>query len=578
MSDAGAGAAQRYREHMRDKAARLGGGEDAVSVDASSFTPGEPLNADAKTGMRPVSRQARKRGGGVHVGVMDPGPHALAPLGRKARKAGGSVGIDYVNRNAKAANEERAGRKHDGGMKKGGRAKRAVGGAGGAPAITLGGTPRPTRKMGFAGAASGRGSLGRHSTDTLHALAEQETNPSRLGHIFDEIDRRSGRKRGGRVGRAGGGLSALGALGGILPMAISQLGNGDDSQNKPAPYSPGTGRAAGGRVGRAEGGGVYKPDIEREGASFTRDLKRKTASSAVETRMGRASGGRVGRQDGGPLSTPLAAGMGGQGRMNFNFAPGRSTALRDGGRAKAHERYGASPGPAEHHPGMAKAAGGRAGRAYGGAAPGPAEDEGAVGQPSFKHRAPRGENSIRARTLASAEGRKDGGKVASGALKQHAEEHKAMGAHPKGCTCAKCSGGEVKARARGGKAGKGKMSVNIVIAPSGGAGAGAAGPPGMNPQLAIKPPAPPMPMPMPPGGAPGGAPMPMPMPMAGPAGPPGPPGMPPPGMPPRARGGRAPKGPTAGGEPMAGAGSGLGRLQKVAAYGHRSREGAGMRR
>lgn len=558
MSEVGAGAAQRYREGLRDKAARLGGGSDAVSVDASSYTPGERLDADAQTGMRPVSRQARATGGAVSGG------HARAIGGRAGRKRGGTVGIDYVNRNAKAANEERAGQKHDLGLKKGGRAHKAVGGMGGAPAITLGGTPRPQRKMGFSGAA-GRPLLNRHSTDTLHSMAETETDPHRLGHIFDEIDRRSGRARGGRLARATGGRT-------------------DED--------------------------VYVPRKERAGGAHTRELTKQSASAAevdVPKRIVRASGGRVARQGGGPLATPLSEGMGGQGRMNFNYGPQTSTASKlgiktggrvgrnDGGRAKAHERYGHGPscacdscrkgkagggglgmlggllpmaidafsggdkdkdadalGPTAAAAG--KKGGGRAGRANGGAAPGPAENQGAVGAPSFRHRAPKGENSVRARTMAAAKERAKGGEVERKVLSAHKAEHEAM----------------AKGRARGGRSGKGKMSVNIVIAP-GGQNPMAAGPPGQNPQLAIKPPMPPpAPMPMP-GAAPGGgAPMPMPIPIPGAAGPPGPPGMP--GMPPRARGGRAPR---VRGEPEAGSGSGLGRLQKIEEYGHRSREGAG---
>ena len=101
----------------------------------------------------------------------------------------------------------------------------------------------------------------------------------------------------------------------------------------------------------------------------------------------------------------------------------------------------------------------------------------------------------------------------------------------------------VLARKDGGRAGKGKMSVNIVIAPG-----GQSAPP---PPMATGPAGPPsMPMPRPP----------MP-PMAGPPGMPmGAPAMPPPGlgapppMLPRKRGGRAYD---------AGAGSGEGRLEKI---------------
>ena len=126
---------------------------------------------------------------------------------------------------------------------------------------------------------------------------------------------------------------------------------------------------AGGRAGRAEGGGVYKPDIEREGASMTRDLKRR--APPVRSRPGWAAP-RVAasaRADGGPLSTPLAAGMGGQGRMNFNFAPATAPTVAGATAAgpRRTERYGPALARPAHHPGMAKAAGGRAGFAKVGA-------------------------------------------------------------------------------------------------------------------------------------------------------------------------------------------------------------------
>lgn len=107
------------RKAMKEKAHRLANADPHQKVDASSWTPPEPLNAGAKTGMRPISKQNLKCGGAAQA------PNA----GRKPRKSGGrSLANDLVNRNDKAANAERDGPKHEGGMKTGGRAKRAGGG------------------------------------------------------------------------------------------------------------------------------------------------------------------------------------------------------------------------------------------------------------------------------------------------------------------------------------------------------------------------------------------------------------------------------------------------------------------
>jgi len=129
--------AKKAREAMKSKARRLAGAKDQ-KVDSSDWTPAEPINADIKTGLRPISRRAYKSGGKV-MG------EACAPrMDKKPRKSGGkamakkmaeekSEAAEYakakINRNVKAANEDREGIKHVGGMKKGGRAKKANGGS-----------------------------------------------------------------------------------------------------------------------------------------------------------------------------------------------------------------------------------------------------------------------------------------------------------------------------------------------------------------------------------------------------------------------------------------------------------------
>lgn len=89
-------------------------------VDSSTFTPAEKLNADAKTGMRPISRRAFKAGGTVE------GVTAKSNLSRTPRMNGGKIGL--ANTDQKTANEERDGVKHVGGFKKGGMVKKAGGG------------------------------------------------------------------------------------------------------------------------------------------------------------------------------------------------------------------------------------------------------------------------------------------------------------------------------------------------------------------------------------------------------------------------------------------------------------------
>lgn len=115
------------REGMKSKISRLTGGGDAVGVDASDWKPSEPLNADVKTGMRPISRRQYKRGGKVEVKAE--GKAANKRADRAMRKDGGKAIADAIaNRDMKEANQEREGKKHIGGMKAGGRAKRDLGG------------------------------------------------------------------------------------------------------------------------------------------------------------------------------------------------------------------------------------------------------------------------------------------------------------------------------------------------------------------------------------------------------------------------------------------------------------------
>jgi len=113
------------RRAMRAKIHRITKGESG-KVDASDYGPEEVLNAGVKTGMRPISRRAFKKGGKV---VANEGKDAVKHAGKKARSKPKHLTVDaLVNRNVKDANEDREGIKHVGGLKTGGRATKNSGG------------------------------------------------------------------------------------------------------------------------------------------------------------------------------------------------------------------------------------------------------------------------------------------------------------------------------------------------------------------------------------------------------------------------------------------------------------------
>lgn len=154
------------RRAMRAKIHRLTQG-NSTKVDASDYGPEETLDAGIKTGMRPVSRRAFKKGGKV---VAVTGADAKKHAGKKPRAGSKPLSIDaLVNRNIKDANEAREGIKHIGGMKRGGRTGKA---AGGAPDAGV-----PTERFGF--------------------------TPSSKGAVRQGL----GFKKGGRTGKMGGGAN-----------------------------------------------------------------------------------------------------------------------------------------------------------------------------------------------------------------------------------------------------------------------------------------------------------------------------------------------------------------------------------
>ncbi len=222
--------ASALRDKNKEKARRMSGADPSGPVDGSSWVPPEPLDANVKTGMRPVSRQRFKAGGQVE------GAQAQQRADRKPRKSGGLVN-DFINRNDKDANEERAGIKHRGGLATGGVASEV-----------------PTQRFGFQPATSLAGkALGLKTGGSAE---------------FDIHDVRHGNKRPKRS--AGGILEALSpayglaknpeVLEAVSPVA-AVLGAGKKKRDERAMGgSLGTlggftkQKASGGRTARASGG------------------------------------------------------------------------------------------------------------------------------------------------------------------------------------------------------------------------------------------------------------------------------------------------------------------------------------
>ena len=114
--------AEKARSRAKDKVERLTRATSGP-VDASGWTEPTDEKGGVQTGPRPVSRRQFKCGGKVS------GDASTRHAGRKPRKSGGAAFADaLVNRDIKKANEDREGPKHIGGMKRGGRAHKTMGG------------------------------------------------------------------------------------------------------------------------------------------------------------------------------------------------------------------------------------------------------------------------------------------------------------------------------------------------------------------------------------------------------------------------------------------------------------------
>lgn len=109
--------AKTARRQMREKANRLAGRNDpSKKVDASSWTPpADALNADRKTGARPLRSRIYKHGGKIQ------GDRAPVDKGRAQRAAGGRTGTGPLSMaNVPEENKAAKGSYHVGAYKDGG--------------------------------------------------------------------------------------------------------------------------------------------------------------------------------------------------------------------------------------------------------------------------------------------------------------------------------------------------------------------------------------------------------------------------------------------------------------------------
>lgn len=330
--------AKKAREAMKSKAKRLAG-EKNEKVDSSDWSPAEPLNTDVKTGMRPVSRRAYKSGGKV-MG------EACAPRNdRKPRKSGGvakakkemaeekSEAAEYAkaktNRDVKAANQEREGIKHIGGLKTGGRAKKQVGGSSKSDVYDTR-RAKPSGISGFIGETlkkvhPGDAAMQRRGLSDVGKSSESELTPQDRQEMDRLIDG-SGMKKGGRAKRASGGAISLA---GQKKVEEYQADLSKPKRGKAENYKKG-GRAKGGPVAGAEE--MMRSAAETSGVPSSTMSFTNVKKGMLSPLRGAKKGGRIKKMGGGALMGGVlpALAMGGMGDKD----EGRM-ARKSGGRAKS---------------------------------------------------------------------------------------------------------------------------------------------------------------------------------------------------------------------------------------------------
>lgn len=297
--------AKSLREAMKSKARRLAGAS-STKLDSSDFTPAEPLNADVKTGLRPLSRRAFKSGGKVD------GEEAKGNASRTPR---GNIGL--ANTNQRIANEERDGKKHVGGFKKGGRVPKYIGGSaadpvaveppteapvskyiakrkdGGRTAKADGGTMRPMARPADLEAAQAihRGNRAAMNSDAplkMGNAPETSIRPKARAMNPEEMKNQEMLDRAAKYGQKSGGKV------GSDNQPISTAGGdaGDRQPKKKGGMVEGSAKDMAEDKAMAKKRGMSMKDWEKSDADKAHD---KACGGGTSGRMARKSGGKVGK-------------------------------------------------------------------------------------------------------------------------------------------------------------------------------------------------------------------------------------------------------------------------------------------
>jgi hypothetical protein len=302
--------AKAARAAMKKKAKSMTTADPHQKVDSSTWTPSDALNADVKTGMRPVSRRAFKKGGKVE------GECAPMRADRKPRKTGGSAKawVDAkINRNVKDANEEREGIKHVGGMKKGGRAKHATDGKVADPDT---------------GSRTGRGAVTRNAAPAkaipqpMRRPAEPDYDTgSRTGAGAVTEERKAGGRTKGRAKKFLGGpmMQPNGVMAGAAPAGVGApsgaagMPTDDPRENMVGKSRFNFGLGTNANPNLKRGGKAVKHDDAKQDMALIKKMVK------PEARKAREAGGKVFSGEGYPHKIP-------------GVVPGGRTAHSSGGK------------------------------------------------------------------------------------------------------------------------------------------------------------------------------------------------------------------------------------------------------